>query len=38
MLLAVFDRAKCQIGYVGGAYQQSYELRGTVNAMDQVHN
>ena len=37
VLLDVLDRAECQIVYVGDAYQQIYEWRGAVNAMEQVH-
>ena len=37
VLLDVLDRAECQIIYVGDPYQQIYEWRGAVNAMDQVH-
>lgn len=37
VLLDVLDRTECQIVYVGDPYQQIYEWRGAVNAMDQVH-
>ena len=37
VLLDVLDRAECQIVYVGDPYQQIYEWRGAVNAMEQVH-
>ncbi len=36
VLLEVLNRLQCQIVYVGDAYQQIYEWRGAVNAMDQV--
>lgn len=37
VLLDVLDRARCQIVYVGDPFQQIYEWRGAVNAMEQVH-
>lgn len=37
VLLDVLDRSRCQIVYVGDPYQQIYEWRGAVNAMEQVH-
>jgi len=36
VLLDVLSRWKCQIVYVGDPYQQIYEWRGAVNAMQQV--
>lgn len=37
VLLEVLNRTACQIVYVGDPYQQIYEWRGAVNAMEQVH-
>jgi hypothetical protein len=37
VLLEVLNRSDCQIVYVGDPYQQIYEWRGAVNAMEQVH-
>ena len=37
VLLDVLNRAQCQIVYVGDPYQQIYEWRGAVNALEQVH-
>jgi superfamily I DNA/RNA helicase len=37
VLLDVLKRSACQIVYVGDPYQQIYEWRGAVNAMEQVH-
>jgi len=37
VLLDVLDRAQCQVVYVGDQYQQIYEWRGAVNAMEQTH-
>ena len=37
VLLDVLNRSQCQIVYVGDPYQQIYEWRGAVNAMEQVH-
>lgn len=37
VLLDVLNRSECQIVYVGDPYQQIYEWRGAVNAMEQVH-
>jgi hypothetical protein len=37
VLLDVLNRSACQIVYVGDPYQQIYEWRGAVNAMEQVH-
>ena len=36
VLLDVLKRAECQVVYVGDPYQQIYEWRGAVNAMEQV--
>ena len=37
VLLDVLNRSECQIIYVGDPYQQIYEWRGAINAMEQVH-
>lgn len=36
VLLGVLCRVHCQIVYVGDPYQQIYDWRGAINAMDQV--
>ena len=37
VLLDVLKRLHCQIVYVGDPYQQIYEWRGAINAVEQVH-